>query len=70
MVSNIDPGFPGYTSELPANQPTMAEVMRGNGYSTLMVGKWHLCKDSDLNEAGDKSSWPFSIRRATTSPMI
>ncbi|MFD7407831.1 sulfatase-like hydrolase/transferase [Streptomyces sp. NPDC059866] len=59
MVSNIDPGFPGYTSELPANQPVMAEVMRANGYSTLMVGKWHLCKDSDLNEAGDKTSWPL-----------
>ncbi len=23
-----------------------------------MVGKWHLCKDSDLNEAGSTHSWP------------
>jgi len=58
-VANIDPGFPGYASELPENQPTMAEVMRANGYATLMVGKWHLCKDSDLSEAGSRHSWPL-----------
>jgi arylsulfatase len=59
FTSMIDPGFPGYASELPANQPTMAEVLRDNGYSTGMVGKWHVCKDSDLHEAGDHHSWPL-----------
>ena len=59
FVANIDPGFPGYTAELPANQPSLAEVFRANGYSTLMVGKWHLAKDSDLHEAGDRHSWPL-----------
>jgi len=29
VVSNIDPGFPGYTSQLSENQPTIAEVLRG-----------------------------------------
>src|SRR5262249_47507184 len=42
-VANVDPGFPGYASELPANQPSMAEAFRDGGYTTLMVGKWHLC---------------------------
>ena len=59
MVANLDPGFPGYASELPANQPSMAETFRANGYSTLMVGKWHLCKDADLSEAADRHSWPL-----------
>ena len=59
MVANIDPGFPGYTSQLAPEQPTMAEVLRAGGYSTLMVGKWHLSRDSDLSEAGDMSSWPL-----------
>ncbi|MGE3619092.1 MAG: arylsulfatase [Acidimicrobiia bacterium] len=58
-VANVDPGFPGYASELPAEQPSLAEVFRANGYSTFMVGKWHLAKDSDLSEAADRSSWPL-----------
>ncbi len=59
QVANIDPGFPGYTSELPRNQPSLPEILRDNGYSTMAVGKWHMAKDSDLNEAGDKHSWPL-----------
>jgi arylsulfatase len=59
MVANYDPGFPGYSAELPEDTPTLAEILRGNGYSTLMVGKWHLAKDADLNEAGCKTSWPL-----------
>jgi arylsulfatase len=58
FTSMIDPGFPGYASELPANQPTLAEVLQINGFATGMVGKWHLCKDSDLHEGGDHHSWP------------
>lgn len=58
-VANADPGFPGYVSELPDNQPTVAEVFRANGYSTFMLGKWHLSKDSDLSEAGNRRSWPL-----------
>lgn len=57
--THIDPGFPGYRSELPLDQPTMPEVFRHNGYSTLMVGKWHLCKDEDYSEAGSRHNWPL-----------
>lgn len=59
FVAHIDPGFPGYASELPGNQPTMAEVLRDNGYSTFMVGKWHLSKEQDMSEAGSRHSWPL-----------
>jgi arylsulfatase len=59
FVANIDPGFPGYASELPAHQPSLPETLRAGGYSTLAVGKWHLAKDADLTETGDKSSWPL-----------
>ena len=57
-VAHVDPGFPGYTSELPDNAATLAEILRDNGYATLMVGKWHLAKDSDCNAAGAQHSWP------------
>lgn len=58
-VANLDPGFPGYSAVLPENQPTMAEIFRTNGYSTYMLGKWHLTRDSECSEAGDRSSWPL-----------
>lgn len=58
-VAHVDPGFPGYASELPENQPSLAEVMRSNGYSTFMLGKWHLSKEQDMSEAGNRASWPL-----------
>ena len=58
-VAHVDPGFPGYASELAPDVATIAEILRDQaGYSTLMVGKWHLAKDSDCSAAGPRHSWP------------
>jgi arylsulfatase len=57
-VAQSDPGFPGYASELPVDVATTAELLRDAGYATCMVGKWHLCKDSDEHAAGPHHSWP------------
>ena len=58
-VAHSDPGFPGYAHEIRDNAVTMAELYRDNGWASLMVGKWHLCKDSSLSEAGPRNSWPL-----------
>lgn len=59
IVANSDPGFPGYAGELPRHQPSLAETFKANGYATMALGKWHLCKESDLSPAGDNHSWPL-----------
>ena len=38
-----------YTWNLPAEEYTLAECLRDNGYTTFIAGKWHL---------GEKGSWP------------
>ena len=58
-VAHSDPGFPGYAHELRDNAVTMAELFRDQGWASLMIGKWHLCKDANLSEAGPRHSWPL-----------
>ena len=58
-VAHSDPGFPGYAHEIREDAVTMAELFRDHGWASLMVGKWHLCKDSSLSEAGPRNSWPL-----------
>jgi arylsulfatase A-like enzyme len=58
-VAHADPGFPGYAMELGPDAATIAEILRDQaGYATMMVGKWHLAKDSDCSAAGPRHSWP------------
>lgn len=54
-----DTGFPGYQGSMDPRAVTLAEQLRGHGYTTLMVGKWHLTSAEDLSEASPKSSWPL-----------
>lgn len=40
--------LPGYKGVLANNAVTIAEVLKGNGYRTAMVGKWHLSPTPDF----------------------
>lgn len=50
------PGYEGYLNDLVA---TLPEVLRDNGYSTSMAGKWHLGRTEELSPAtrGFDHSW-------------
>ncbi len=51
-----DRHLPGYRGDLNRNCVTIAEVMKGAGYSTYMSGKWHVTPQNGLDSS--KHNWP------------
>lgn len=57
-VVHFDPGYPNYRMEM-GFAPTLADRLRNEGYSTLMVGKWHLAREAHMSVDAPRSSWPL-----------
>ncbi len=51
-------GFPGYTGRIPKSAALLPRILRDNGYSTMAVGKWHLCP-REYSAAGPMDRWPL-----------
>ncbi len=51
-------GFPGYSATLPRDCAPLPRILRDNGYSTGIFGKWHLTPDSQQGAAGPFDRWP------------
>jgi len=51
-------GFPGYNSVWGPDNASFAQVLRGWGYSTAAIGKWHDTPDWETSAAGPFDRWP------------
>ena len=51
-------GFPGYSANLPRDCAPLPRILRDNGYSTAIFGKWHLTPDGQQGAAGPFDRWP------------
>ncbi len=58
---------PGYEGVLRGDHPTIAEVLRDNGYRTYMTGKWHLGHAPDAIPAARGFDRSFSLLNAAGS---
>ena len=58
-ISNFDTGFPNMRGAIPHSAPTLAEILREQGFGTYMVGKWHLAPMHETGPAGPFRNWPL-----------
>lgn len=58
-MTAVDEHRPGYRGQISADYPTIAEVLKANGYATYMSGKWHLTVEG----AFDKPNGSYPTQR-------
>jgi arylsulfatase A-like enzyme len=58
VITEMATGFPGYDGSWPREAAGIAEILRGNHYSTAAFGKWHNTPDHELSAAGPFDRWP------------
>ncbi len=58
-ISESSTGFPGYSSHIPPENATMANVLRDAGWSTFWVGKNHNVPIDAWTMGSSKRDWPL-----------
>jgi arylsulfatase len=51
-------GFPDASGAIPPENGQLQEILGAQGWNTYMVGKWHLCPESEMNLASTRRNWP------------
>ena len=52
-------GFPGYDAHVPKDSGFISEILRGVGYATFCVGKWHLAPAGEMTMGAPRDKWPL-----------
>jgi arylsulfatase len=61
FLADLPTTHPGYSARIPGDVPTLPGVLRGAGWSTLAVGKWHLVPAGERSPAGPFDRWPLGL---------
>ena len=51
-------GFPNASGTIPPENGMVSEILGERGWNTYMIGKWHLCPESEMNLASTRRNWP------------
>jgi arylsulfatase A-like enzyme len=57
-IAETSAGFPNLSGHIPMECAMIPEVLGEAGWSTFMVGKWHLCAEDEENLASRRQGWP------------
>lgn len=57
-LADIDSGYPGYRGDLTRQNATLAEVLVEAGWSTFLLGKWHVNNADHSGPTGPFHNWP------------
>jgi len=60
-ITELSTGYPGYHSVWPRSCASVAEVLKGHGYSTAAWGKWHNTPDWETSPIGPFERWPTGL---------
>ncbi|MDD7986162.1 arylsulfatase [Lentisphaera marina] len=62
-MTAVDEYRPGYRGQISSKVPTIAEILKTEGYSTYMSGKWHVSVDGGWKPKGSKPNGSYPLER-------
>jgi arylsulfatase len=58
-ITELASGFPNSSGLIPPENGVLPEILGELGWNTYIVGKWHLCPESEMNLASTRRNWPL-----------